>query len=677
MKNKFLVGWCVLFMAATALANPFGTLSIDSSGNLINRTFFPQNLWPTNCVPNGAVYTSGAYTPTLVTGALYYFQSSPTDQGSLHNGSAVYPFPTNLTFVAAAGAFIHTTQSVTLVSSTLTGQLWTNVGLFNGDFVGRFIGDGSGMTNSAALMGGDATGMSTSMVLNNSSTARGHLGLGTIATLNTNGALAFSNLLNQIAGIFNGNGGGITNLQTSQLEGKIASANLDSNLVFVIDSRGNYNFTTFGGLNIQGDGTIGGDASSLNILNGSFFTVDPISSMTVLGLAEFYAPFAMYLTVSNGALFKGGVTNNSILGFVGNGGNLTNVTATNLSGTLENVTGHDLNLSATILNGGLTLTLDGNPSSKAAFKLTGPAVNTFFDNNGSLQFFDGGGVNIQGTGNFTGNGSGITNLNVNMAFPIGSIIPSQFLGSGGTSTSFLRKDGVYATLSGSGTVTSLGIQGDGALIATAPTGSPVTTAGTIILQAANSPANKVVAGPTSGGPAPLTQRFLVDADLAATDAALVIAAQTWAGAQQFTNNNNSFVGNGAGVTNISAGGGSFGTVTAHDSVTNFWLDFGGAGNPSAIAYPKIFASGDINFTTPTNGPGAVAYKILPNGANRNISWPTNFLTLNTNGLTLAGTNWVMTLTNGIRVAWCTFVADGPNETGLLATNVTALCVISP
>jgi hypothetical protein len=68
---------------------------------------------------------------------------------------------------------------------------------------------------------------------------------------------------------------------------------------------------------------------------------------------------------------------------------------------------------------------------------------------------------------------------------------------------------------GSGSVTSVGLTGDGVCLASSVTGSPVTSSGTLAPATATANANTVVAGPASGSAAPMTQRNLVAADLPA------------------------------------------------------------------------------------------------------------------------------------------------------------------
>ena len=67
--------------------------------------------------------------------------------------------------------------------------------------------------------------------------------------------------------------------------------------------------------------------------------------------------------------------------------------------------------------------------------------------------------------------------------------------------------------SGGGSVTSVAMTMPGVLFVTSVTGSPITTSGTLAPSLATQSANKVLAGPTSGGAATPTFRSLVAADL--------------------------------------------------------------------------------------------------------------------------------------------------------------------
>jgi hypothetical protein len=80
---------------------------------------------------------------------------------------------------------------------------------------------------------------------------------------------------------------------------------------------------------------------------------------------------------------------------------------------------------------------------------------------------------------------------------------------------FLKADGTWAAPAGVGTVTSVAMTGDGVIFNSTVTGSPITSAGTLIPALLTQTANTILAGPTSGGAATPTFRALVAGDLPA------------------------------------------------------------------------------------------------------------------------------------------------------------------
>ena len=85
-------------------------------------------------------------------------------------------------------------------------------------------------------------------------------------------------------------------------------------------------------------------------------------------------------------------------------------------------------------------------------------------------------------------------------------VPAPAAGDAGK---FLRGDGTWVTVSGTGTVTSVGLTAPAEI---SVAGSPVTTSGTFALTWANQSANIVFAGPSSGGAATPSFRALVAND---------------------------------------------------------------------------------------------------------------------------------------------------------------------
>jgi hypothetical protein len=163
--------------------------------------------------------------------------------------------------------------------------------------------------------------------------------------------------------------------------------------------------------------------------------------------------------------------------------------------------------------------------------------------------------------------------------------------------------------------------------------------------------------------------------------ALLVLLPVLASAQGWLTTNNVrgfsaqwFAGDGSGLTNIQGNnivnlpGSAFSfAITNTPTLTNIILNCGLA------VYKTITATNDICFTAATNQ-GACSVKIWPGGANRTISVPSSWVMLSTNGLTLNGTWWTLTLTNGARVAWLSAVNDGD---GTYQTNVTASLICSP
>lgn len=169
--------------------------------------------------------------------------------------------------------------------------------------------------------------------------------------------------------------------------------------------------------------------------------------------------------------------------------------------------------------------------------LTSPRINAVLDvSNGSvvLQFLSTTGATegLAATPATVGNpvvlGTFGSGSNVDMQFdPKGTgilrfPIADEVSFADGSAGQFMRKASngrmEWATISGTGTVTSVGLSGIASLINVA--GSPITTSGSFSLSLANQAQNSVFAGPTSGSGVP-TFRNLVAADVPNLDAAKI------------------------------------------------------------------------------------------------------------------------------------------------------------
>lgn len=100
--------------------------------------------------------------------------------------------------------------------------------------------------------------------------------------------------------------------------------------------------------------------------------------------------------------------------------------------------------------------------------------------------------------------------------------------------------------------------------------------------------------------------------------------------------------NGANVrtNSLLANSFSFSGTGAASALTNYTCAFSGTN------FLKVVATTNVIFSSFTGGAGNVSYKVVASGGNWTIGWPTNLVTYNTNLLTVAGTNWTFTLTNG-------------------------------
>jgi len=107
-------------------------------------------------------------------------------------------------------------------------------------------------------------------------------------------------------------------------------------------------------------------------------------------------------------------------------------------------------------------------------------------------------------------GSAVTGINATHIAT--GLVPTARLGSGtANSSTFLRGDQTWATITTGGTVTSVALAAPSDILGV--TGSPVTGSGTLTLVKQNQSANRVFAGPTTGSAAAPTFRILVENDI--------------------------------------------------------------------------------------------------------------------------------------------------------------------
>ena len=130
-------------------------------------------------------------------------------------------------------------------------------------------------------------------------------------------------------------------------------------------------------------------------------------------------------------------------------------------------------------------------------------------------------------------------------------------------------------------------------------------------------------------------------------------------------------GNASGLTNFYGTGFAF-TSPTPTTATNFVVNF------AAGVYKTITATNNVCFVYTTNGPGVASFKIYPNGADRTISIPTNWMAYSTNGWALNGTYWQRTLTNAVgTVGPRVMTLSIRNETASTQTNADWGFMVTP
>jgi hypothetical protein len=439
------------------------------------------------------IVTNGSFTVLLDFGAAFNGDARWLEIGVRTNGSSSpYGTPSARQPLTPTPYALYTPSAGSAVTATTAGTASNLAGNLGGDVTGTQTA-----TVVARVGGQTATDVASGSVTANAATSAN-----TPDRLVKRDALGNFSAGAITAGSFTGNGAGLTGLNANNLAtGTVADGRLSGNVALLNDNQ------TFSGSNIftgvstltnatnRFVGTFSGNGAGLTNLN-----VSQTLSGNGAGLTNLNASQLASGTVPDGRLagtYSSALTlNNAGNSFTGNGAGLTGLNANNLAtGTVADGR----------LSGNVAL-LNDNQTFSGSNIFTGVSTLT----NATNRF----------VGTFSGNGAGLTNLNV-----------SQTLSGNGAGLTNLN-----ASQLASGTVPSGRLSG--------------TYAGALTF---NNGSNSF-----SGNGAGLTN---LNADrLASGTVASARLAGTYSGPVTFNNAGNSFSGNGAGLTSLNADSLASGTV---------------------------------------------------------------------------------------------------------------------